>query len=93
MFRGMGIPKNAANPNAARLFLDFVLSQKGQTVVGKGGLTPYRADVSDIGIAYTYQSIAAKVGEKNLIKVGFNKAMVEQAEAFARKWSATLAGR
>lgn len=93
MFRGMGIPKNAANPNAARLFLDFVLSQKGQTVVGKGGLTPYRVDVRDADIAYTYQSIAAKVGEKNLIKVGFDKAMVEQADAFARKWSAALAGR
>jgi iron(III) transport system substrate-binding protein len=93
MFRGIGIPKNAANPNSARLLLDFMLSQKGQTAMGKGGLTPYRDDVGGEGIAYTYKSIASKVGEKNLIKVGFEKAMVDQADEFVRKWSAALAGR
>lgn len=94
MFRGMGIPKNAANPNSARLFLDFLLSQKGQVSIGKGGLTPYREDIGkQDGIRYTYQSIGEMVGEKNLIKVGFDKAMVDQTDEFVRKWNAALTGK
>lgn len=93
MLRGMGIPKNAANGNSARLFLDFVLSQKGQTLLGKGGLTPHREDVDEKEVTYTYQGIAAKVGDKNLIRVGFDKALLDQADGFAKKWSAAMAGK
>ncbi|MFJ7998154.1 ABC transporter substrate-binding protein [Streptomyces sp. NPDC096310] len=45
MPRSASILKTAPHPNAARLFVDFLLSAEGQTAVAKGGLSPYREDV------------------------------------------------
>ncbi|WAC61226.1 ABC transporter substrate-binding protein [Brevundimonas sp. SL130] len=39
------IPRNAAHPNAARLFLDFLLSREGQRAIGALGVRPVRNDV------------------------------------------------
>jgi iron(III) transport system substrate-binding protein len=39
------IAKGAANPNAARLWLDFLLSNRGQTLAAKSGLLSVRRDV------------------------------------------------
>lgn len=39
------IPRNAAHLNAARLFLDFLLSREGQRVIGALGVRPVRDDV------------------------------------------------
>lgn len=40
------IAKNAPHPNAARLFMDFILSREGQTKVRDEGRIPARADVA-----------------------------------------------
>lgn len=93
MMRGMGIPKNSANPNSAKLMLDFLLSREGQTLIGKGGLTPYRKDVDAKQVRYTYQGIADIVGEQNMIIVGFERALIEEAADFAKKWTAAVAGK
>ena len=45
--RGMGITKNAASPNSAKLLMDYILSQDGQLGFAEGGLTAYRPDVAD----------------------------------------------
>jgi iron(III) transport system substrate-binding protein len=34
------VAKNAPHPNAAKLFLDFLMSEEGQTLIGKGGSLP-----------------------------------------------------
>lgn len=39
------IPRNAAHPNAARLFLDFLLSREGQRAIAASGLRPIRNDI------------------------------------------------
>jgi len=39
------IPRNAAHPNAARLFLDFLLSREGQRVIASLGVRPARDDI------------------------------------------------
>ena len=39
------IPRNAAHPNAARLFLDFLLSREGQRVIASLGVRPVRDDI------------------------------------------------
>ncbi|WP_062117897.1 ABC transporter substrate-binding protein [Aureimonas sp. AU40] len=93
MLRGMGIPKGAANPNSAKLFVDYALSHDGQTLIGKGGLTPYRDDVDEKQVRYTFQGIAAQVGQDNLIVAGFDKGLIDEAPAFVEKWNAALAGR
>jgi iron(III) transport system substrate-binding protein len=41
------IPRNAAHPNAGRLFLDFLLSREGQGVIAALGIRPVRNDVDD----------------------------------------------
>jgi iron(III) transport system substrate-binding protein len=45
MSRIMFIPKKAKNKNAAKVFLDYVLSARGQEVIGKSALFSIRADV------------------------------------------------
>lgn len=39
------IPRNAAHPNAARLFLDFLLSREGQRIIARLGVRPVRDDI------------------------------------------------
>jgi iron(III) transport system substrate-binding protein len=41
----VSIPKNAAHPNVARLFTDFVLSREGQMIVYQLNRNPSRSDV------------------------------------------------
>ena len=93
MLRGLGIAKDTANPNSAKLMLDYLLSKEGQELIGKGGLTPYREDISKDGVRYTFQSIAEKVGKDNVIVVGFDKALISEADAFAKKWTAAMSGK
>ncbi|MFE0754454.1 ABC transporter substrate-binding protein [Inquilinus sp. NPDC058860] len=92
MLRGMGIPKGAANPNSAKLFVDYALSHAGQTLIGKGGLTPLRDDVDETEVRYTYQGIEKTVGKNNIIVAGFDKALIADAPAFVDKWKAAMAG-
>ncbi|KAK0359871.1 hypothetical protein LTR94_029549, partial [Friedmanniomyces endolithicus] len=42
------IPRNAAHPNAAKLFLDFLLSREGQRSIADLGIRPVRDDVEDV---------------------------------------------
>lgn len=93
MLRGMGIPEKAANPNSAKLFVDYALSHEGQTLIGKGGLVPYREDVSEDEVRYTYQGIAEEIGEDNMVIAGFDEALITEADAFVEKWNAALEGR
>lgn len=39
------VAKNAPHPNAARLFIDFILSKEGQTKVRDEGRVPARSEV------------------------------------------------
>ncbi|MDH2328378.1 extracellular solute-binding protein [Cereibacter sp. SYSU M97828] len=71
--RGVGIPANATSPNAAKLMLDFLVSQAGQTALAVGGLTPVREDVPNPdGTLHTYAKMAEGAGgEQNLAILGF----------------------
>jgi iron(III) transport system substrate-binding protein len=40
------IPKDAQNPDAAKLFLDYMLSRRGQSLLAGHQMTPLRSDVS-----------------------------------------------
>lgn len=93
MLRGMGIPKDAANPNSAKLFLDYALSNEGQTLVGKGGLVPYREDVDAKDVRYTYNGILEQIGKENAIIAGFDEGLIKDASPFVEKWNAALQGK
>ncbi|MFC3337420.1 ABC transporter substrate-binding protein [Paracandidimonas soli] len=93
MLRGMGIPKGAANMNSAKLFLDYALSKEGQTLIGKGGLVPYREDVDESEVRYTYQGIADQVGADNMVIVGYDEGLLTEADEFVKKWNNALQGK
>lgn len=93
MLRGMGIPESAANPNSAKLFVDYALSHEGQTLVGKGGLVPHRDDVAEDQVRYTYQAINDLIGADNLIIAGFAEGLITEADEFVAKWNAALQGQ
>lgn len=93
MLRGMGIPKGAANMNAAKLFVDYSLSNEGQTLVGKGGLVPHRDDVDETQVRYTLQGIEEIVGPDNVVYAGFDERLITEADAFVETWNAALQGK
>jgi len=85
--RGIGIPKRAVSTASARLFLEFALSHAGQIAIGQAGLTPYRPDVKSNEVPYlTYGSIAAEIGDKNVIPILYDRAMVTDQNAFLARW-------
>ncbi len=56
------VPKAARHPNAGRVFLDYLLSQRGQEVVARAGLGSIRADVTGEGTAVTLsQSLGSRL--------------------------------
>jgi iron(III) transport system substrate-binding protein len=87
MFRAIGVPTKAANPNSAKLLLDYVLSKEGQELLAKGGLTPYHPGVDAKSVPYyTYESIKEKVGAENVINITFNKKLLDETETFIKRW-------
>jgi len=53
------ITKDAPHPNAARLFLDYMLSVEGQNLIAQGGLPSVRADATD---GLNVETLNARVG-------------------------------
>ena len=83
MMRGIGIPKASGHPAAAKLMLDYILSEEGQIGFGKGGLTPARPGVQPgDGVRATYSSVVEAVGEANIIMLGYDQQMMDDYAAF-----------
>ena len=45
-FQPIGVGAKAAHPNAAKLFVDFMLSEEGQKIIASFGRVPTRRGVS-----------------------------------------------
>lgn len=95
MLRGMAVTKSAKSPASARLLLDFMLSHEGQVDAGKGGMTPYRPDVSPDEVPfYTYSSIVKEVGgEENLVIIGYDPKMSAEYTTFIKRWGKLFKGQ
>jgi iron(III) transport system substrate-binding protein len=82
--RGVGVTTAAASPNAAKVFVNFLLSQQGQTAGCAGGFTPYREDVEcPIGLA----AIEQVVGDGNAIVVGYPPELTTELPAMRERWN------
>jgi iron(III) transport system substrate-binding protein len=88
------IPKAAAHPNAARVFLDYLLSKRGQQVIAdKSLLYSIRADVEG-------QATAAKLIAEHgdtLKPIALGPALLDELDpakrlAFFKKWHEALQG-
>lgn len=95
MMRGIAVTEEAKNPNAARLFLDFMLSHEGQIAAGEGGMTPYRPDVSPDEVPFfTYDELAKKAGgEDQLMVIGYDPALVEGYDGFISRWNSLFSSK
>jgi iron(III) transport system substrate-binding protein len=86
------ITKNAPHPNAARLFLDFMLSEKGQNASAASGLPSVRTDVT-AGMNAT--TLNERVGGK-LMPIALNETTTEYLDQkrraeFFQQWKRSLA--
>jgi len=90
--RNIAITKAAPHPNAARVFLDLLLSREGSIAMGKGGQTPYRSDIKAADVPYdTYTTLKDKLGEQNLILIRPDAGFAKEREPFLARWKKALA--
>ena len=85
--RAVGVTNAAASPNAARVLVNYLLSEEGQTATCLGGFTPYREGVDcPTGLP----AVEAAVGEGNAILVGYPADLREQQAAIEERWNAAF---
>lgn len=85
--RGMALTRDGKNPNSAKLLLDYILSHEGQVAVAKGGLTPYRQDLSDDEIPYlSFDQVVESIGEENVVRIKYNQDSSTQYDDFMMRW-------
>jgi iron(III) transport system substrate-binding protein len=86
------ISKSAKHPNAAKLWLDYLLSHRGQTIVANGSkLYAIRADVTG---ETTSSDLIKQIGEKNVRPLPVNPSVAEYLDpairmAFLKEWKAS----
>lgn len=85
--RAISIPEHAANPNSAKLLLDFLLSKTGQEIVSKTSLVPVRSGLDVPSDAVTLEKMEKKVGAKNLYFIKPEEAMVTDHDSFTSLWN------
>ncbi len=89
------ISKQAKNPNAAKVFLDYILSTRGQEIIAnKADLYSLRSDVE--GEA-TLKGVTAQIGDKAR-PVPIDQSLLENLDqakrlAFLSKWQAAKKGQ
>lgn len=85
--RHMAITQGGSHPSAAKLMLDFLLSQEGQILVSFGGLTPYRSDIRQVTNYHLDTVTDAIGGPGNLIFISLDQNLLDtsaRAEFLAR---------
>lgn len=84
------ISKGAPNPNAAKLFMDYMLSKDGQTAVAEAGLPSVRSDVT----GDNFDTVNKEAGGK-LVPIKLDAALLEGLQPakrgeFFKSWKKSL---
>lgn len=74
------IPKNAPHPNAAKLLLDFMLSEGGQRAMAEAGLPSVRSDVDGVS---NFKSLNA-LASGNLQPIALDASLIEHLDKAKR---------
>ncbi len=88
------IAKDSPHPNAAKLFLDYLLSQRGQQLIAdKGALVSIRSDVTGTN---SFTEVSKQVGP-NLVPVKIDPSLLDSLQPrarleFLRKWKSGAHG-
>ncbi|WP_217567237.1 ABC transporter substrate-binding protein [Streptomyces sp. GbtcB7] len=83
--RAISMVKTAPHGNAARLFLDFLLSDEGQKAVAAGGLTPYRPGVEQSGTD-SLQDLQRKLGTDRVHLYRYAAVEEKDQDAYLHRW-------
>jgi iron(III) transport system substrate-binding protein len=81
--RGVAITKGAANPTAAKTFVNWAYSAAGQQVMCAVGFTAFRTGVS---CPNSLASIQQAAGQGNTFLVPFHSTIAKDQAAFAARW-------
>lgn len=87
--RAASIVKTAPHANAARLFVDFLLSAEGQAAVAKGGLTPYREGVEQDD-QDSLQDIQRVLGPDRVHLYRYIEVPEETQAAYVARWEKAM---
>jgi iron(III) transport system substrate-binding protein len=85
--RGIGVTAAADSPNAAKVLVNYILSEEGQTVSCAGGFTPYREGVD---CPQGIPAIEEAVGEENLIFALYPPTLAEEQAEIRERWNAAF---
>jgi iron(III) transport system substrate-binding protein len=81
--RGVAVTKGAANPTAAKAFLNWAYSAPGQQVMCAAGFTAFRTGVS---CSNSLASVQQAVGAANVFLVPFHSTIAQDHAAFTSRW-------
>ncbi len=101
LMRSIAVTNQAANPNSAKLMVDFLLSQEGQLSLALSGMTPYRSDIANVEIFKPvdgsqkhihFNQVIEAVGLNNLIFINLDPEIIkpEKRDMFIEKWNGTM---
>ena len=85
--RALGVTSEAAHPNAAKVFANWLLSVEGQTIACQTGFTPYRAGVD---CEFGLPAIEATVGADNLVFGTFDRSLADERFETLDRWKAAF---
>ena len=81
--RGVAITKGAADPTAAKTFLNWVYSAPGQQVLCAAGFTAFRTGVD---CPSSLASVDQAVGSANVFLVPLHSTIAQDQTAFLKRW-------
>ncbi|MEW2400827.1 extracellular solute-binding protein [Streptomyces sp. NPDC046862] len=87
--RAASVVRTAPHPNAARLFVDFLLSAEGQAAVARGGLTPYREGVEQTDHD-SLQDIRRGLGTDRVHLHRYTRVPEQTQDAYVERWEKAM---
>src|SRR5258707_11731937 len=89
--RGITVPRNAASPASARLFLDFLYTQAGQAALCAGGFPATMNNFhSANGCTASLTALQSHVPPNTIYLVPINQAVLSQQSAITKRWNQTF---
>lgn len=85
--RGIGVTSAGDSPNSAKVLVNFLLSEEGQSVSCSGGFTPYRDGVD---CPQGIPAIVEAIGEDNLIFAAYPPTLAAEQAEIRERWNAAF---